>query len=791
MSRIPLDSGMRRKDELRIAQGFLKNWLLAGLLILISPALWAQFGLGEELLPPEEAFALEVTASDANTLTARWTVADGYYMYRDRIRFESDTPGIELGTPQMPAGKVKEDEFFGTVETYRHDLQVTVPLVRAAGAPDRLQLTIHHQGCADIGVCYPPQVETRELDLPKLASAAPTASESTPNRALQALSQLGSRLGLGGGDEELLPPEQAFPFQASLGTDGVLTARWDIPKGYYLYLDKIAFELPADAGARFGEAQLPAGEVKQDEFFGRVEVYHGGGAPLLVTVPLLAEGSGSIDTSATVRYQGCADLGVCYPPQTSSVPLRLAALDGGAPPPAAAATAPAAPADTVTDIPLSEQDRIARSLTEGNRPLVILTFFGFGLLLAFTPCVFPMIPILSSIIVGQGEHITTRRAFTLSLVYVLAMALTYTVAGVLAGLFGANLQAAFQDPWILGSFAAVFVLLSLSMFGFYDLQVPQSLQSRLAAWSNSQRSGTTIGVAIMGFLSALIVGPCVAAPLAGALIYIGQSGDPVLGGMALFAMSLGMGAPLLAIGTGAGKLLPRAGDWMNTIKAVFGVLLLAVALWMLERILPAAVALGLWGLLLIVSSIYMGALDSLPPDATGWRRFWKGIGLALLVWGALLLVGAASGSSDSIQPLRGVVSSVGITGGGGVEAKAQFTTIKSLADLQTAVANASRQGRPVMLDFYADWCVDCKKLERYTFSDPQVHAALENTLLLKADVTANDATDRELMRHFGIIGPPAILFFDPSGEERREYRLVGFLDAGAFTAHLGRMPFHQ
>ena len=767
----------------------MKRWFwLAGLLALGSQA-WAQFGLGEELLPPEEAFALQVEAADGDRLTARWTVADGYYMYRERIRFETETPGIELGTPEMPPGQVKEDEFFGRVETYRGELLVTVPLVREAGSPDRLQLIVHHQGCADIGVCYPPQVENREVALPSLASAEP-ASDPSPNRALQALGKLGDRLGLGGGDEELLPPEEAFPFQARLDADGTLNARWDIPKGYYLYLDKIAFELPADAGARFGEPRMPAGEVKQDEFFGRVEVYHGGGEPLQVSIPVQATGNTPVDTLATVRYQGCADLGVCYPPQTSEVPLRLAASDGSAPPPSAAAAT--TPPDTVTDVPLSEQDRIARSLTEDNRLLVILSFFGFGLLLAFTPCVFPMIPILSSIIVGQGEHITTRRAFTLSLVYVLAMALTYTIAGVLAGLFGANLQAAFQDPWILGSFAAVFVLLSLSMFGFYDLQIPQSMQSKLATWSNSQRSGTTLGVAIMGFLSALIVGPCVAAPLAGALIYIGQSGDPVLGGVALFAMSLGMGAPLLAIGTGAGKLLPRAGDWMNTIKAVFGVLLLAVALWMLERILPAAIALGLWGLLLIVSSIYMGALDSLPPDATGWRRFWKGIGLALLVWGGLLLVGAASGSSDSLQPLRGMVSSSsGVTAGGAVEAKAQFTTIKGLADLQTAVANASRQGRPVMLDFYADWCVDCRKLERYTFSDPQVQAALENTLLLKADVTANDPVDRELMRHFGIIGPPAILFFDPSGEERREYRLVGFLDAGEFRDHLGRMPFHQ
>lgn len=284
---------------------------------------------------------------------------------------------------------------------------------------------------------------------------------------------------------------------------------------------------------------------------------------------------------------------------------------------------------------------------------MILTFFGFGLLLAFTPCVFPMIPILSSIIVGQGEDITTRRAFTLSLVYVLAMALTYTVAGVIAGLSGENLQAAFQNPWILGSFATVFVLLSLSMFGFYDLQIPASWQSKLSEISNKQQGGTLTGVAIMGFLSALIVGPCVAAPLAGALIYIGQTGDPYLGGAALFALSMGMGAPLLAIGTGAGKVLPRAGDWMNAIKATFGVLLLAVAIWMLERIIPTAAAMLLWAALLIISAIYMGAMDRLDVDASGWQKLFKGTGVLLLAWGVILLIGVAAGARDTCSSCAG------------------------------------------------------------------------------------------------------------------------------------------
>lgn len=399
-----------------------------------------------------------------------------------------------------------------------------------------------------------------------------------------------------------------------------------------------------------------------------------------------------------------------------------------------------------------------------------------------------MIPILSSIIVGQGEEITTRRAFTMSLVYVLAMALTYTVAGVVAGLFGENLQAAFQNPWILGTFSVVFVLLALSMFGFYDLQMPAALQSRLSEISNKQKGGTLIGVGVMGFLSALIVGPCVAAPLAGALIYIGQTGDAVLGGMALFALSLGMGAPLLAIGTSAGKILPRAGDWMNTIKAVFGVMLLAVAIWMLERILPVAIVMGLWAALVIVSGIYMGAIEPLGKDANGWQKLWKGVGLILLVYGILMLVGVAAGGRDTLQPLHGVMGGIGGSSAMTANQAASnhelaFKQIKGLTGLEREIANASASGKPIMLDFYADWCVSCKEMEKFTFSDAGVQGALQNAVLLQADVTANDAQDKALLKRFGIFGPPSIMFFGPDGQERRPYRVVGFMNASDFRAH--------
>jgi thiol:disulfide interchange protein DsbD len=438
---------------------------------------------------------------------------------------------------------------------------------------------------------------------------------------------------------------------------------------------------------------------------------------------------------------------------------------------------------------VSEQDQLANMIKSGNFMLTLLIFFGSGLLLAFTPCVFPMIPILSSIIAGQGDSITTRKAFTMSLVYVLAMALTYTVAGVVAGLFGSNLQAAFQNPWILSTFAVVFVALSFSMFGFYELQMPNAIQSKLTEISNRQQGGTLTGVAIMGFLSALIVGPCVAAPLMGALIYIGQTGDAVLGGSALFALSMGMGAPLLVIGTAAGKLLPKAGGWMDAVKAVFGVLLLAVAIWMLERIIPAQVSMLLWAALLIVSAIYMGALDSLPQGISGWRRLWKGIGLIGLIYGALLLVGVASGGGDALQPLKGI----GFGGVGGsaqtsvAQQKLPFKNIKGLDGLNRELQAAKAEGKVVMLDFSADWCISCKEMEKYTFSDPGVQQALHDVVLLKADVTPNDELDQALLKNFGLIGPPSILFFDRNGEEKRNYRLVGFLKPDKFKAHVERV----
>jgi thiol:disulfide interchange protein DsbD len=430
--------------------------------------------------------------------------------------------------------------------------------------------------------------------------------------------------------------------------------------------------------------------------------------------------------------------------------------------------------------PLSEQDRLARLLT-GNPAQAIVAFFIAGLLLAFTPCVFPMVPILSGIIAGQGERLTTLRAFWLSLVYVLAMAVTYTVAGVLAGLFGQNLQAVFQNPWILSAFVLIFVLLALSMFGFYELHLPGRLQTRLAAASGRQRGGQFGGVAVMGFLSALIVGPCVAPPLMAALIVIGASGDAALGGSALFALSLGMGLPLILFGVSAGRLVPRAGPWMDTIKSVFGIGLLALGIWLLERILPGGLIMLLWGALAIACGVYLGALERVAAGASGWKRLWQSLGVVLLLVGGLEIIGAAAGGDDWLRPLH-ALRGQGVAASG--ETQLAFRRIKSLEELEAAVAQANASGKGAMLDFYADWCVECIRMERNTFPEPEIQALLDRLQPLQADVTANDAVDQALLRAFGIIGPPAILFFDRAGQEMRDWRLIGYFPPDEFAPHL-------
>jgi len=560
---------------------------------------------------------------------------------------------------------------------------------------------------------------------------------------------------------ELLPPDQAFQFFAEITDTNTLKVNWKIAENYYLYREKIQLEIINPTNVKLGTYTTPHGTPKYDEAFGQVEIFHD---QLAFDIPILRTSQTDQVITLKAKFQGCADRGVCYPPMSKTLELKLSATS----------------ISPSTDNKLSDQDRIVQSLHDKNLWTTLLSFFGFGLLLSLTPCIFPMIPILSGIIVGHGNHITTRRAFLLSLSYVISSALTYTTFGILAALFGSNLQSTFQHPLIIGTFSALFVVLSLSMFGFYHLEVPKSLQAKLHNSSERHRNGSLWGAAIMGSLSSLIVGPCVAAPLAGALIYIGQTGNALLGGSALFAMGFGMGVPLLLLGASAGKLLPKAGDWLNATKAVFGVIMLAVAVWMVSRIIPPTLTMFLWAILLILPSIYLKAIDPLPEHCSNWYKLWKGIGLIMLSYGLLLLIGLSMGNTNPLVPLQNQTSNSGKID----NLALRFQPIKTIEELQSKLAEAKLNHKKVMLDFYADWCISCKEMEVYTFNDPEVKNYLSSLMLLRVDITQNTADDQALLTKFSLIGPPAIIFFDIDGSEKIAQRVIGYQDAPTFLQTL-------
>jgi thiol:disulfide interchange protein DsbD len=570
--------------------------------------------------------------------------------------------------------------------------------------------------------------------------------------------------------EEPLPPEQAFRFSAQMIDAKTIEARWQITDQYYMYRDKFKFALE---GGTLGAPKLPAGKIKEDELFGKVETYR---KEVKILLPVEATGP----VTLKVVSQGCWDGGICYPPINQEARIEL--LPSGTP--VAKSSAPIAVSPAPTFAPAAagdETSRIAGLFKGGNLAVVLLSFFGFGLLLSLTPCVFPMIPILSGIIVNHGHAVSHLRSFVLSLAYVLGMAVTYAAIGVAAGLSGTLLSAALQNVWVLGGFALVFVVLSLSMFGFYELQMPSVLQSRVSDTANRQ-GGSLPAIALMGALSALIVGPCVAAPLAGALLYIAQTGNATLGGAALFVMALGMGVPLLLVGAFSRSLLPKSGPWMEGVKKFFGVIMLATALWLVSPVIPLWLQMLGWALLMVIPAIYLHALDPLPPHAHGWQRLGKGLGVMLLLSGAAMLIGMLGGARDPLQPL-------GFLGGGtaAVSPAPTFERVATTERLDVRLAEAKAAGKPVMLDFYADWCVSCKEMERFTFADPQVAARMKQMVLLKADVTANTAADATLLKRFGLFGPPGIIFFDAGGRELVDLRVVGFQPAETFLPTLERV----
>ena len=580
---------------------------------------------------------------------------------------------------------------------------------------------------------------------------------------------------------DLLEPEEAFKLAVRPLDSATVEVRFRIADGYYLYRNRFKFAV-AGGDAKLGTPEFPKGQVKKDEFFGEVETYR---KQVAIRLPV----AGSVEKLALeVTSQGCADVGVCYLPLTQKAEVRLAGFSSGS---GDALTSSLVATESSRGAPpligrevrsepriVSDEARFQQALASGNFLLTLAIFFGAGILLTFTPCVLPMIPILSGMIVGEGRTVAKAHAFALSTTYVLGMAVTYTVIGVLAALSGSLLSAALQNVWVLAAFALIFVVLALSMFGFYDLQLPSGLHEKVTEASAKLRGGQLGAVALMGILSAAIVSPCVAAPLAGALLYISQTRDVVLGGGALFCLALGMGVPLVVVGVTEGALLPRSGHWMKAIKKFFGVLLIGVAIWVVSPVIPLIVQMIAWAVLLIIGAMYLRALDPLPADASGYSRFWKGVGVLALLAGASLVVGALAGARDPLQPLAGLRVSAADTARLG---ELRFEHVRTLGELE---ARLSHTNRVVMLDFYADWCVSCKEMQRFTFSDPSVRARLANVTLLQADVTANSPEDQALLKRFQLFGPPGIVFFDASGREISSVRVIGYQPADRFVETL-------
>lgn len=540
---------------------------------------------------------------------------------------------------------------------------------------------------------------------------------------------------------EFLPVGKAFVFTSQRLESGETQLFWQIADGYYLYQQRLKFDGLAEAD----KPKLPAGEAHSDEFFGEQQVYRQG---LELRIPAGASGQ------VKVGWQGCADAGLCYPPQSLMVDL------GGS----AAATTAGEAADQA----------LASGLQQRALGWSLLVFFGLGLLLAFTPCSLPMLPILAGLVVGSGA--SPRRGFVLAGSYVVSMALVYAAMGVLAALLGANLPALLQQPWLLGSFAAVFVLLSLPMFGFFELQLPVAVRDRLEGVGRTRRGGSLIGAGVLGALSGLLVGPCMTAPLAGALLYIAQSGNALHGGLILFAMGMGIGVPLLLLVTVGNRFLPKPGTWMNLLKGIFGFLFLGTAILMLRPVLDESLWIGLWGALLLVMA-YAGWQQT-----AGFSRSAHVFGASSLLfglWGSMLLIGAAGGSDDLWRPLQ-VYSAAGTGNVAAPTAHDAFTTVKDPAALQRELDSARAQGKWVLLDYYADWCVSCKIMEKQVFAKAQVLGALTDVHLLRLDVTADNAASRELLSRYKVPGPPSLLWIGPDGEERRSQRITGEVDAAGF-----------
>ncbi len=729
------------------------------------------------LLPVNDAFKLSSIIKNDN-IVLNWDIADGYYLYKEKIKISTNI--LEpLGRIIFPVADIKDDEFFGRVGIYRNKISLIIPTNNVKTR--QFNLSVTYQGCADIGVCYPPITKNIKISLTNTNNKQQSLPRTVMNNANNMVERIANTTGFLQNfinkENHPLNPNLAFKYSIVAKDDNTLLAKWDIHKDYYLYNNKFKFQIQ---GANYGDIVIPNGKIKQDEFFGSIETHKG---LLEILLPLKNISGASITTN--ISYQGCWEGGVCYPPQNKITKLLL---------PLKSTTNTKSTQAENNNIAINTSNKTAKDdnyispssdlavsnlFKQSNLWLILLSFFGFGLLLSFTPCVFPMIPILSGIIAGKGESISTKRAFVMSLVFVLAMAITYAIAGVLAGYFGENLQILLQNKWVIIVFSSVFVILAFSMFGYFDIKMPSYFTNKISSVSNKQKSNL-LGVATMGFLSALIVGPCVAPPLAGALLYIGQTGDLVLGGLSLFVMGIGMGVPLIIIGASAGKLLPKAGAWMDKVKAVFGIMMLAVAIYLLDRIVSNVVSLLLWASLFTISTGALGLFKPLTKDAGPWHGIFKTIGAIIFIYGILLFLLVAQGGGNILQPL----ASFGINNSQQISKnKIQFTYVKNLEQLEGALFSAKSNNKITMLDFYADWCISCKEIENFTFRDNEVVNLLANVVTLKADVTKNSADDKKLMAKFNIIGPPALLFFKDNVELRNN-RIIGEISPKDFVENM-------
>ena len=739
---------------------------ITALLLLLSVMLSPLTGVAQQdsnLLPAEEAFKFHASLVNPNTIEAVWTIAEGYYMYRSKFGFTAEPVQAALGDPRYPAGTIKHDEYFGEVETYTDSVRIALPLDRDNFVEGTLVLLATGQGCnKPVGVCYPPTTQRIQVDVPVTTSSLPndqrsgsvkTGSEtSNTGGSVTALQTL---LGITTGDVgEFLDPEDAFQVEIEIAGENALAVHFKIAPGYYLYRDKIAFQI-VQGNAQVRAFDLPPGTVKQDPYFGAVDVYlisHS------IIVPIERNNLMADTLSVTVNFQGCAEKGICYAPMSTIRTIELPGFGN-------------------TDT----KDQ-AKGVFSARNPI---TFFGAafvsGLLLTFTPCVLPLIPILSSIIVGQGPS-SRLRGGAISLVYVLGTAATYAAIGAVAGATGEQLQAYFQNIWAIGLISIILTLMALSMFGLYEIQMPVFVQSILTARTSSLSAGSYSMIFLLGAVSALVVGACVSPLLISVLSIAIFHGDPYLGAGLMFSMALGMGVVLIAIGFGAGILLPRTGAWMDRVKHLFGVMLIGVAIYLLGTI-PAVPVLLLWAVLLIMFGIYL--IKSQTPILK-WRYAWNALGTLCIIWGMLAMFGGLNGGRNILQPVSlTLFSGEGLKDAASEKGQPQFYKVTSVAEFEQLLSDARSDRQSVILDFYADWCTDCLRMENTTFNDPQVRTDLTPFRLLKLDVTdPSDPVGKTIKQRYGVYGPPALLFFNAQGQELLAKRLYGYLGPNRFLSLL-------